>query len=204
MKENKDILNHLNKRPKPALPKDFFENFSDDLMAKISEDESGLNELHKTTKPDVPAKFFENFAENITSQVVTDDSTKSKSKQSVQVISLKIFGFVSAVAACLLVMFLLNNNNPANTELSDNVNSATSTEEEISDEELLAYFDESDLVDYILEEDIAYTLDEESTTDENTETNNTTSTDLEDLNEEDILYYLQDDIDDIYLDDIEL
>ena len=61
MAKEKNILDELKKSGKPEIPKGFFENFSDELMAKISEQEAGLDQLKKSAKAEVPDNFFENF-----------------------------------------------------------------------------------------------------------------------------------------------
>ncbi|MBD3638774.1 MAG: hypothetical protein HUJ25_15580 [Crocinitomicaceae bacterium] len=203
MKEKKNILDHLKKRQKPDVPKDFFENFSDDLMAKIEEEESGLKNFQKTTKPDVPAEFFENFAQNITQKVSNSEETNKP-----RVIRLKVIGFVTAVAACLLVFFLIKPDNT--TPTADNTQDQNNTEnaEPISDEVLMAFVDENDIVDFILEEEIDLSENQvEVNLDENTEDKNAsggTNSDLDELDQDDIYQYLEEDLDNIYLEDLEL
>lgn len=208
MEENKNILDDLKKRQKPEVPKGFFDNFYDELMAKIAEEESGLVDFQKTTKPDVPAEFFSNFAQDITSQTGKEEPVKP-AKQASRIINLKIVGVITAAAACLLVMFFLvppkDTDNVAQTNVQEPIEEVVN----ISDEDLLAYVDEDDIIDYILEEDIQVmesdTKEEESniTTDDNT-VEDSNDEQFEDLNEEDILYYFEDELDDINLDDLEL
>ena len=202
MEENKNILDELKKRQKPQVPQGFFENFYEELMAKIAEKESGLDAFQKTTKPDVPTGFFENFAENITQQ--TSEQEPIEQANPTKIFTLRVVGIVSAAAACLLVMFLLA---PPTTDdqMADELRGVPPKEEAISDEDLLAYVDENDIIDFILEEEISVE-DAESTIEETTtETETEEAVDqLDDLDEEDILYYLEDDLDDINLDDLEL
>jgi hypothetical protein len=201
VKENKNILNNLNKRQKPEAPKDFFENFSDNLMAKISESDSGLTNFKKTTKPDVPVGFFESFAKDITQQ--TNDQIPIEQDQPTRIIRMKVMGFVSAVAACLLVMFLVMPTDDKELANTNTENEVRPLNESISDEDLMAYVDADDIIDYILDENI-----EIGNSDENSETTkvspSTSSSELEDLGDEDIFYFLEDDIDDLYFDDFEL
>ena len=206
MEEKKNILNDLHKHQKPEVPQGFFENFSDELMAKIAEQESGLNAFQKTTKPDVPAEFFETFAKNITTP--SEDGQQTGEQQPTEqvkrsrVISLRVVGIISAAAACLLVMFLLKPED-TNVEVAS-TETEMSSESEISDEELLAYVDENDIIDYILDEEIEIeeTSATESTNESSIETESTEQ--LEDLNDEDILYYFEGDLDDINIEDLDL
>lgn len=174
MENKKNILDELNKREKPSVPNGFFENFSDELMAKIAEQESGLGDLKKTAKPEVPAGFFEGF---------TPDIPKSGGAptRSTRVYILRAAGFASAIAACLLVMFYLMPNDGNESDLSY-TSDTTISEDNVSDEELLAYVDGDDILDFIVNnEDIE--IDDETTTQE----------------DEDVFYYLEEDIEDLYL-----
>jgi hypothetical protein len=201
MEDKKDILKNLKKLEKPSVPSSFFETFSDDLMAKISENESGLNILQKTVKPELSESFLDGFAKGI-SEKVTSNETQLE-ERAVPVLRLKLVGFVSAIAACLSVMYLVipaENNQTAQIEIE---NETLAVDEAISDDDLLAYIDADDMIEYILEEKI-----EIGSTTQNLEiiknSPTETSSDLEELDEEDILYYLEEDFDELYLEDIEL
>ena len=169
MENKKDILNHLKKTSKPEVPQGFFENFSDDLMAKISEQQGGLNEFHKTAQPSIPEGFFENFTDSLMDKLDTPQPKKGR------VIVFKAFGFVSAVAASLLVMFtLFPNQEEAVTAESSN---ETVVEEIMSEDELVAYMDEDEIIEFIIDnEDIE--LDAETSTED----------------DEDVFYFLEEDI----------
>ena len=208
MEENKDILNHFKKRKKPTVPEGFFEQFYDELMAKIAEKESGLDAFQKSSPPDVPADFFENFAKKIPAKTPSDNTN-----QRTQVFNLKVIGVIASAAACLLIMFQLIQFDQTEVETP----SASTNEQTIyTEEDLLAFVDEDDIVNYIIEEDVELSneimIDDlvgEDDSNQKEKTNQTTTdtssdTDLDELNDEDILYYLEDDLDDINLDDLEL
>ena len=214
MEANKDILDNLKKGQKPEVPKDFFENFYDELMAKIAEEESGLANFQKTTKPDVPAEFFSNFAQNITG--LSEDKQQTSTEQPIEqakptrIINLKIVGVIATAAACLLVMFqIVRNNTNEPTDCCDEPVAETAS---ITDEDLLAFLDEDDIIDYMVDEEIELTsdvdIDEISTTEtSNTNTpenNEESSNSLDELDDEDILYFFEDDLDDINLEDLDL
>ncbi|MCB9222647.1 MAG: hypothetical protein H6582_00610 [Crocinitomicaceae bacterium] len=173
MENNKDILDGLKKSQKPEVPHGYFENFSDELMAKIAEKESGLDQFNKVSKPTVPDQFFENFSAELMAKI---DPVQEKPSR---VIAIKIFGFVTAVAACLLVMFTLLPNDVNTSEAAET--NATVTEETITTDELMAFVDEDHIVDFIIEnEDI--NLEMEST-------------------DEDVYYIIEEDIEDYYFEE---
>ena len=213
MEEDKDILNHLKKASKPDVPEGFFENFYDELMAKIAEQESSLNNFQKTTKPDVPTGFFEKFSQEMhqqtseqkpTAQVKAAHEDALVGNRSVRIINLKRIGIITAVAACLLVVFLILP--PKTNETAKNETESTQLpveEAALSHEDLYTYVDEHDIIDYILEEDIELV----GTTNENTTTKTSTQASVDnsdELDEDDIFFYLEEDLDDINIDDLEL
>ena len=174
MEENKDILNNLKKTKTPEVPEGFFENFSDDLLSKISDSDNDINKIKKTDKVSVPDGFFENFSDNLMEKI--NDSTPNKGR----IITLKVMGFVSAVAACLLVMFTVM----PNDEEKETAETAVENVQEImSDDELMAYMDEEEIIDFIIEnEDID--LEDAST-----------------VEDEDVFYFLEEDIEEYYLEE---
>lgn len=176
MSEEDNILNKLLKAKKPDVPKGFFENFSDDLSAKISEDEAGLHKFKKSSKPEVPSGFFDAFEQ----KMVTNTSNQPASKSTI--IRLKVIGFASAIAASLLIMFyFLPVDEQTQTSDIEPINAAKT----ISEEDLLAFVDGDDILDFVLEnEDINIESDIQSDEDE------------------DIFYFLEDNIEDLYFEEL--
>lgn len=164
---------------KPAVPEGFFENFSDELMAKITEQETGIDRLKKTAKPTVPAGYFENFAASI------ETEEKVNKPSSTRIFTLRTVGVVASIAACLLVMFSILPINEENVAEETNVETEeVNLAETVTDDEYYAFLDGNDVVDFILEnEDIEI---EEETSEE----------------EEDVFYFLEEDIEDFYYDEL--
>jgi hypothetical protein len=171
MKENNDILDALKKRKKPEVPNGFFENFSDSLISNLSE-KTEVEDLSKSDKVNVPEGFFENFSSNLMEKIEAEE------KKPTRIISLRFISYAAAIAATLLIMFTIlpnDENSVANNEIE------TETVDEFSDEDYLAFIDEDEMIDFIVEnEDIEI---EESTDEE----------------EEDVFYLLEEDLEDIYL-----
>ena len=155
MKENKDILNQLNKADKPTVPSGFFDTFSDDLMSKINKDDSFLEDLPKTNKPQVPQGFFDDFSESITQHIEEKPKTK--------IISLKIVLTVASIAAVFALVLLTIKPNQEQPILAE-VEMDVQTEKSDELDNYLAYLDESSIVDYIVENDI--NIEDETTIDE--------------------------------------
>ncbi len=152
MKEDKNILNQFKKNKSPKVPRDFFDNFADDVMSKIEKDESVLDALKKRQQPSVPKDFFNNFADSLP----IDDKKKTK------IISLKNIVIVTAIAASFLLLFVLNtntqNSNVAKDEQSipksQKLSGSTQTIEMNQDDEYLAYLSEDDMIDFIVDNQI--------------------------------------------------
>ena len=106
---------------------------------------------------------------------------------------MKVVGFVSAVAACLLVMFYVMPNNESEETAEVEPVIETTAEplnlaETITDDEYLAFLDGDDVVDFIIEnEDIELDTEVDG---------------IDDLDEDDAFYYLDEDIDDLYYDEL--
>lgn len=197
--EEESLNNELNKRSKPSVPKDFFEDFQNKLANSIDGyepndllDESALDFLVKTKKPNVPQGYFETSKESTLNRVKGGEIITLKPR--------KFSYFVYAVAAVLILGLMVipffNRDQTDENILADTVieKDSASIEEELEIEEMndyLAYIDESTLFDYYIEE--SETMDEETTSSEYT---------VEELSEEDeaILDYLGEDFEDIYFD----
>jgi len=138
-KEDK-ILNELRKTERPSVPDSYFDNF----YSKLEFDENNVSfieEMPKSKKPDVPADFFTSFSEDIKENLEAPKKGK--------VVSLKQILFsVASIAAVVSLVFLATN--LSQTE--------TITETEYSTEEYLAFvdLDESDYIDFIVENNINY------------------------------------------------
>lgn len=139
MSKEDNILDQLKKTERPSVPDGYFNKFASSL--KLDEDETSFIEaLPKSKKPELSADFFDNFAKDI----VTKLDTPKKGK----LISLKqIVITVASVAAVVSAIFLMGN--PSETD--------TIAEVEYNSEEYLAFIDldESDYIDFIIENNIA-------------------------------------------------
>lgn len=202
MNEQDDILDEFRKRDKPDVPKDFFETFSDELMAKVVEHDSGIDTVKKTARPDVPENFFESFADNILLKTSADPSANQV--KPTKVIRLRIAGIIGTAAACLLVLFLVNKKDKEQKIAENDAIHSNTPPIVYSADELLAYVDETDIIDYMVEENIDFSEDEVPETATKADTDQKSHDELDDLNKADILYYLEDDLNDIYIEDLEL
>jgi hypothetical protein len=149
MEENNNILNQLKKSSKPDVPKDFFDNFSTNLMSKIDESESFLENLPKNNKPEVPLNFFDDFKVDI----------KANQSNRTKVFKLKIWHVVSTAAAIFIGIFLLNQNSQDQNIIAASDVIETETTLIVNDDQL-AYIDESTLIDFIVSNNL--TIDESS------------------------------------------
>jgi hypothetical protein len=183
MEDQFDILDSLKKRKKPELPLGFFDTTTSNIMDKIDSDIKTVS-LNKNKSAIVPEGFFENFSANLMDQIKSDPRLKAEVEKPKSVITLKILGFVSAVAACLLVFFMLDKSPESNKIAVVNTQEQESVDKLI-EEDYLAYLDEADLIDFLIEnEDI------------------TLSTELSD-DEEAVYYLMSDDIEEIYLEELQ-
>lgn len=186
MEDKKDIFDEFGKRKKPSVPEGFFDSFSDKLMDKISEEESPLASITKSDKPEVPVGFFENFADKVSTEIQKQESVEDKPSR---IISLKVMGFVTAVAACLLVMFAIlpSDDEPvvATIDEVEELDEQMNLAETVTDDEYLAFLDGDDVIDFIIEnEDIE--IEDDASSEE----------------DEDVFYYLEEDLEEYYLDEL--
>ncbi|MEX1000895.1 MAG: hypothetical protein WDZ35_02150 [Crocinitomicaceae bacterium] len=177
MKKQKHLLQQFSKSEKPEVPHGFFDHFPDELTATISENEGKLHTFQKTEKPEIPDGFFTAF-----SQKMNDLPLPVEKKANV--IRLKIAGFVSAVAACLLLGFFLMPE-PETEVIAHNQTEKEDTEESVDADYYLAILEEDDLVNFILEnKDISVKTEE--VTD----------------NQEEIYDFLKDDLEELYIENL--
>lgn len=147
MKAQINILSQLKKAKLPSVSFGFFDTFSDDIMYLIDleENTSGLlNELDlKRFKNDSENNLnvdFEGFSSN--EFVVVDLPVKSNKTKSLLL-------WTSGIAACFLLYFAT----PFLTYPSEIAETVS------SEELLLAYLDEDDMVDFILDDISAFKED---------------------------------------------
>ena len=162
MSKENEILNQLKKAERPSVPNGYFDEFASNLKLD-ADDTSFLEALPKSKKPDVPEEFFTEFTNKLAPQL--DHPKKG------EVISLKqIFISAASVAAMVAIIFFATNNTQV----------ATIAETEYDTEEYLAFvdFDESEYIDFIIENNISF--DEEI--------------------DEEVLYELESELDDYYYD----
>ena len=181
MEEKFNILDSLKKSAKPEVPANFFNEFSSNLMKQVSQEQLPFK---KSDSPEVPAGFFDSFSDQLMDKIAEEEkasATPTPPKQSrSKIFFLKITGAV-AVAACLLLLFNLINSeeNAVETE-----NVATYSEEETEDA-YLAYLDEQEIVDFLIDNDDIVLEEDEL-----------------DVEDEDIFYFLDDDIEDYYYEEL--
>ncbi len=140
MKEDRYIVNKLRKAKLQEVPETFFHTFFDELWHLIElEDQTddllgrlSLNRFENDLKT-IKNLDIKDFSSN-ESNTVTLPSKRVESKQ--------IFLWLGAVAASLILFFTWPSLNGSNDDLAAN----QSTEEVI-----LAYLDEDDLVDYLVD-----------------------------------------------------
>lgn len=177
MEEKYNILDNLKKSAKPEIPEGFFDNFHSKMSGLIEGETSDI-QFQKSSKPEVPKDFFANFSADLMNKIETEETTTQIPER---VWPMKLIGFVSAVAACALIFFMIQPDNEV--EIAEvTVESEQVEEEQV--ESYLAFLDEDEIVDFLLEnEDIEIT--DELTDDE-----------------EDEYYFLEEDIEELYLEDL--
>lgn len=179
MEEKFNILDQLKKTAKPSVPEGYFENFYSKLELEGDFNESAIG-LNKKDKPEVPSDFFANFSADLMDKIKEQEDETAEPER---VWPLKLVGFVTAVAACALIFFMLKPTNEGQTLAETVDNEVTETEEQHVDT-YLAYLDEDEIVDFLLEND-----------------------DIEIANEfteaeEDEYYFLEEDIEELYREDL--
>jgi len=149
-----DDLSALKSLSKPQVPQGFFDSFPDKIMARIAEEDQSLHEfpllaqLKLAPKPNVPAGYFNSFSAHIS-------SPQKKSR----IISMPIWYSLAGAAAVILLFFLIYN--PSQPVVADDQQTASSKTEAHHDE-FLTYLDDDEIIDYIVEHDIALEGDHNS------------------------------------------
>lgn len=140
MNGENNILNQLKKAKKPFVPKTFFESFANDLWQIIQ-----LEDATEGILDSLVLKRFENdfkSSEIHDSKGVVNEIPELRLNIEKTENRRRIYWWAGAVAAGLALVFSLSIFNTSST----NVTESFSTEEL-----LLAYLDEEDLVDFIVE-----------------------------------------------------
>jgi hypothetical protein len=194
MEEKFDIFDSLKKTEKPTVPEGFFTSFSDKLSAKIG-DIANVDGINKSQKAEVPAGFFDNFSDQLMEKINEQETTTEAPKT--KTFSLRTFGIVAAVAACALLVFNLTPKDEAPNVVVDNTVDTEvfeETEDESIDEAYLAFLDEDEMIEFLIENDDIELGEDEEVAD--TEINEELYTD------DDLYYLLGEDIEDYYLDEL--
>jgi len=156
IQDESGILGQLKKTEKPAVPENFFANLTSSIAAE--EPILSVDELQKREKPTLPANYFDQSMELIMAAVKAEGQNKKKGGK---VINMRLVTIISAVAAAIAIIFTVINfsgptkeNGFANddTPMDSIPQEVISTEDDYDD--YLAYLDEDEIIDYIIENDI--------------------------------------------------
>lgn len=187
MEHKYDILDSLKKSSKPDVPNDFFENFPTSLKVNVADHSEPIGATKKL-KPAVPEDFFENFSDQLMKKIQADDSKEPENNVPAQTrfLSYRNISIGVSIAACIMLGLFIFNQKETTLKI-DNLSAETeSTEVSISesDEAYLAFLDEDELIDFLVE-------------------NDDIELDTEDSEDEEDLYFLVDgEIEDFYLEDL--
>lgn len=172
METNKDILNKMELRKKPGIPEGFFEQFWDDLSHEIEFESTILGQLKKREKPSLPENYFntedktvsvddlikrekppvpDDFFANFKVNIPSEESTQKKTR----VISYSFVAAFTAIAA-ILIAFVISYNIIDKENQSGEIALTENTEDY---DEYLAFLEEDDIVDFLIESEIS--LDED-------------------------------------------
>jgi hypothetical protein len=148
MEQENNILKHLRKGALPSVPENFFDDFSESLLTLIDLQNESDNILDNLKIKQFKNDFKSN--ENIDYKGFIDfddeaDVVKLKPRKTKQILLWTV-----AIAACFVLFFTLPFNQNNQTDLTDDL---------VNEEMLLAYLDEEDLVDYIIENETAFMID---------------------------------------------
>lgn len=173
MKENSEIVNRLKLRTKPSVPENFFTEFEANLFREIDATPFTLDHLKKNKKPSLPQGYFDGFEPTLEktgfelndlqktqkpelpSAYFTTLEDKLVNTPTLKKFSrLKWLSLVGSVAAALVIFFSVFKDKP--TEISPTTATASA---EVSDEKinetLLTFLDEEDLIEFIIQNDVA-------------------------------------------------
>ncbi|MEP2937273.1 MAG: hypothetical protein ABJM06_02685 [Gilvibacter sp.] len=140
-----NLENEHNKQQPFGVPSDYFETFQDALDARLAEER--LREVVKGHGFALPETYFKEFEFSSEEQLASNE---------VKVFSLfntKTIATVAAIAACLVLVFTIFNNNPSNQEFAlEDIE--TTTLDEYLDSDAITFTD-SELTAYLNEETIS-------------------------------------------------
>ncbi len=129
------------------VPENYFEVFDEHLFSKISEEN-----FPKSAGHIVPEGYFENMEDRIVKRVINSE----KPTKVIPLFAKKYFGYAAAIAACLLIGFMIFNNRADNSNLDSLQLAAIDTYIEdgnlnIDLYDLTSYIDDEDITDLNLE-----------------------------------------------------
>ncbi|MFK8038596.1 MAG: hypothetical protein AB8B74_09935 [Crocinitomicaceae bacterium] len=140
MKKDGYILDQLVKTQLPAVPEQFFRHFSDELwqLIELEDNTEGLLDILELSR-------FENDFKTVKA-IDLEVSKLKQGKTSIKLVKTtktkQILLWAGAIAASLVLFFTWPSTTNSGTELAS---------EETTQEVLLAYLDEDDLVDYLVD-----------------------------------------------------
>ncbi|MFT5820231.1 MAG: hypothetical protein ACI8ZM_001470 [Crocinitomix sp.] len=151
------FLGQLKKTEKPAVPENFFANLTASIGIGEEEEAGPFDQLRKRVRPTLPANYFDQSTDRIMAAVKADVKNDKKGR----VINMRLVTIVCAVAAALLIIFTVINfsgeGDEDNRAAIDKPDENDSNQELLEDEnydDYLAYLDEDEIIDYIIEYDI--------------------------------------------------
>ena len=155
IEQDSGVLVQLKKSEKPAVPEDFFSN----LTASIGPEDSPFtfDNLQKRKNPTLPAGYFEESTDRIMAAL---KATSNADKKGGRIINMRLVRLISLVAATVAIVFTVVHfsSDPNEDFRAEDLpqNSAPEIELPIEDDydDYLAYLDEYEIIDYIIENDI--------------------------------------------------
>lgn len=172
MEHKNEILNSLKKSVQPTVDDNFFTNFKQNLMEQLTDSEAStsLDMLKKRKKPELPADYFKKPAfdahlilnqldkreqPKVSPEFFTEFPKKvRKTKDSNTKIIRLIISTVS-IAAVFAVLFSVVNWNAKETQFVQE----TTVETENSIESILSYVDESEIINFMIDEGVNFEED---------------------------------------------
>ena len=153
MEEDYDISSKFKKTKKPSVQVGFFENFYVSIKDEIDAEESFAHlNIAKRKKPTLPENFSIDFSTDLNKKI--NDKPNNRGR----IIRLSFLSAVASIAAVLTILFYINQNDQP-IIFSDTEPVIMQNEETI--DTYVAYLDEDEMIDYILENDINIGDDED-------------------------------------------
>jgi len=145
------ILGQLKKSKKPGVPDGFFDNLLSGIEADANQKQEEtylVDQLNKRSLPEVPTNYFEQFENAILEKV---QNMEDRSAKRGRVISLRLITTITSIAAAIAIIFSI-----VDFSANDPQKGAAPIVEEANEmaDNYLAYMDEDELIDYIIEYDI--------------------------------------------------